>query len=419
MNEVDALIEQEKPRRLDYPSGGPGSECPFPTYALLRNEAPVYKEPGRDRYYVTRYDDVMFVLRNPHIFANELSRRSIQPDPRRGWPRLPTMADTAGPATLVDVDGESHKERRALAFKYFRPGVLHEHETWITECVDALLDGFAEGGEIEFVESFARPLPILVTCHLMDLPVDDYKKLQEWGSLEGSGLAYNDQARIDADYESQLRLGAYVSELIEARADCAGSDTISRLICDHRERYGDAWREVVRADAATLIVGGISTTAHLLASAMLLLLQHPEQLAQVREDRRLIPNMLEEALRLEAPSQWNPRMCTADTEIAGVPIPAGSQILIMYGAANRDERHFEGPDEFHVERAAAKDHLSFGYGPHFCLGAPLARLQGKIAFGRLLDRFCDFHLCGRDVTHIRSASFRAPREVLMALVPLR
>jgi cytochrome P450 len=175
------------------------------------------------------------------------------------------------------------------------------------------------------------------------------------------------------------------------------------------------------AEVANLFAAGNGTTAHMLVSTMLLLVQHPAELDRVREDRALIPTMLEEAMRLESPVQWLQRIVTSDTELAGVTVPAGSLVLVLWGAANRDDRKFEDPERFRIDRpSVAKHQTAFGYGIHMCVGAPLARLEGRIAFGRLLDRLTNFRLVGPDpITHIPNINQRAPTAVQIEFEEVR
>jgi cholest-4-en-3-one 26-monooxygenase len=187
---------------------------------------------------------------------------------------------------------------------------------------------------------------------------------------------------------------------------------ISEVVAEQVGRDGALNVAEVRAVSAALLAGGVVTTAHFMASAMLLLLENPDQLAKVRVEPTLIPRCTEEALRLEAPTQWTPRRAVQDVELAGVSIPAGAFVLLLQGACNRDPAVFDEPDRFDVTRPNATDHLSFGYGPHFCLGAPLARLEVRVAFEQLLARLDNLRLAsGNELTHNPSPQFRGLRRL--------
>jgi cytochrome P450 len=193
-----------------------------------------------------------------------------------------------------------------------------------------------------------------------------------------------------------LDMSGYLADALSARRDEPGEDMLSLWVQDHIEADGGFDLPNLIADASNLLVGGIATTGHMLGSTMRLLLSHPETLARVRQDGAAVVRAIEEALRLEAPIQWNTRLALREVEIGEVTLPAGALVIVAYCSANRDEDHFEDPDAFEIDRDELKDHIGFGHGAHFCMGAPLARLEGRIAFERLLDRFEDLGLSDRN-----------------------
>jgi cytochrome P450 len=190
------------------------------------------------------------------------------------------------------------------------------------------------------------------------------------------------------------------------------------MVQEHANLFGRLDLGKATADVAIMLTGGIVTTAHMVANTMLLLLRNPDQMAAARADMGLIPRVLEESLRLESPVQWQPRWATEDTELGGVVIPEGAQVNVLLGAANRDGDVFPASDEFATDRPRSSDHLAFGYGVHFCVGAPLARLEGRVAFEQLLRRLTSIRLLPEsDLGPIDSLVFRAPRALHLAFQP--
>ena len=386
--------------RVDYP-GLEGSECPWPLLERLRDEAPVYELPDRPGVFVvSRYDDVRFILGHTELFSSSAVRAGLS-----GF----SLVDVPSPADRVmnETDDPEHERKRRIAFAPLKPGRLKAYEPMITDLVDGLIDGFVDDGRVEFVEQFAHQLPVKLTCRLMGVPESDEGFVRTWGRFESSGLAWMDDEFKATQRENSKKMLDYLTELLLERRVRPGDDVMSAVIQEQIDRDGGFRLADVRAQTAILLGGGVVTAAHFLSSGMHLLVSNPDQMAMLKADPRLIPGMIDEALRLEPPSVWQPRRAAQDVELSGVRVPAGSYLLMVFGSGNRDQRHFECPERFDVERPNAKDHLSFGYGAHFCLGAPLARLELRIAFERLLARLADIRFApGNGFQHIRSVSFR-------------
>lgn len=374
-------------------------ECPYPVFELLQEEAPVHKVPGRDEYLVSRYEDIVYVLRHPEVFSNALARQA------RG------QGDgSEANASTIASDPPAHKAKRALTYSGFTPGRLRTYESVIQSITDTLIDSFIDKGAVEFVEDFASPLPILVFCELFfGNAREDYEKFRRWALLDGSGARYLPGERLEAGEERRRGMKEYLEATILDRHERPRDDILSEMIQKQVERDGALNLPYLRAEAGLLLAGGFVTTAHMIASAMLLMLQNPVQMASVRADHSRIPGMVEEALRVESPVQWQHRVAAIDTEIGGVQVPAGSMLVVMLGAGNRDKAKFEHPEVFDIEREDSNRHLAFGFGAHFCLGAPLGRLEGRIAFERLLHRLDEIELAeNNDFTHLDSPLFRGP-----------
>lgn len=389
------MIDQS---RVTYPSVE-GAECPFPVYELLRAEAPVYKVPGKPHYLVARHEDITYVLRHPEIFSSVRSRTGMTTTDHAGA--------TTGASSFIETDDPEHKARRATLARPFTPGRVRIIEPSVHRLADELIDGFIDAEEVELVSQFCNLLPTMVISEMLGFGHEDLVWLQPWGLIEASGmyLLPPEEQEIQRGY-SNVAIERLTAAIL-AREQTPTDDILSELIQQQTATFGCFDLDRVLADAATLYRGGIVTTAHLISSAFLLLLEHPEQMARVRADSSRIRVFIEECLRLEAPSQWNPRSVVQDTVLGGVAIPAGSHVLVLFASGNRDPEHFENPYEFDIDRPNAGDHTSFGLGTHFCLGAPLARLECKVAFEHLLRRLQDIRLApGSTISHIRSASFR-------------
>jgi cytochrome P450 len=351
-------------------------------------------------YVVSRYADVRYILGNPQLFSSGGVRAQLS-----GFDLIDVPSEDD--RVMNESDDPAHALKRRIGFAPLKPGRLKSYEPLILDLVDELIDRFVDDGRVEFVNQFAQPLPARLTCRLMGVPLEDEDFVRSWGRFESSGLAWMDDEFKQRQRSNSAKMLEYLTKLIQARHEDPQDDVISAVIKEQVDRDNEFHLADVRAQCAILIGGGVVTTAHFLSSCMRMLVDDPTQMARIRSDFKLIPNMLEEGLRLEPPSMWQPRIALQNVEVGGHKIPAGSFLLMMFCSANRDDRKFESPTHFDVTRKKAKEHLSFGYGAHFCLGAPLARLEMKIGFERLLTRLDNIRFGpNNDFKHIPSASFR-------------
>lgn len=388
-----------KPVSIKYPSPE-GAECPFPVYDYWRAEAPVYQLPDRPNVYVvSRDEDVRNVARDPDTFSSVGSRTRLN--------GFGYVGESTGGDTIVESDPPVHKAKHDLAFAALKPGRIREHAGWIQEIVDGLIDRFIDRGECEFVREFARRLPVAVTARFFGIPDEDLPLLEQWADLEVSGLSWMPQDRLDRQRRDADEMGVYLKGLVRDRHENPGEDFVSQLILLQTDRDGQPDLEEILAIAGNVLAGGAATTQHMLGGALLLLLEHPDQLERCRQEPAWIQRVLNEAMRLESSVQWVPRIVMRDTEIAGVPIRAGSYVLIVFASANRDPERFEDPAHFDPARRNVGDQIAFGTGIHSCIGAPLARLEGRIAIERLLARLGDIRVApGQEIRHVPSPSFR-------------
>lgn len=381
------------------------ARCPYEAYASLRRDAPVHLVPGRDEWVLSRHEDVVFALRHPEIFSNEGPTERAVPTSSR---------------SILNTDPPAHKEQRRLASRSFTPARIREYEPGIRRATDELIDRFAEAGEVEFVAAFAAALPIMVIAEIMGLPREDFAYIKRFTQVEGAGTPYLPPALQRELLGIGREMGTYLREKIEQRYADPGDDALSELVRGQVERDGELRLEYLVAEAGALLGGGVVSTAHMLTSTMLLLMRNPDVMARVRHDPSVLPRLLEESLRVEAPVQWQPRYTTQEVELHGRRIPAGARVFLLYGAANRDDRTFDTPEELDIDRENVKRHLSFGLGTHFCVGAPLARLEGTIAFERLLARMDDIRLSERnDYTPVGGVTFRGVTDLHLRFTPSR
>ncbi len=370
--------------------------CPYPIFsARLEQGVQVPEEEGAP-FLVSRHETIAHVLRHPEIFS---STTDLNAEAQPGWE-----------ASVFSSDPPEHTAKREIAHRTLKPGRLKSYEPMIEEIIDGLIDDFVDDGEVEFVGQFANLMSSEVMFRLLDISREQAGWVADI-TFEGIGarfLPHDMQVQQERD---GARLNEFMVEVVRDRLDHLGDDAISELIRGHRERKGEDDVSYLAVEASVFLLGGVLTTAHLTGTAMRLLLRHPEQMAEVRADHGLIPNMLEEAMRFESPLQFMPRVTLADTELEGVRIPARSELILIYAAGNRDERRFPAADRFDIHRSNVRRHLGFGMGPHFCLGAPLARLEGKISYERLLTRLEHIELADGedDGGYIASAFNRGPR----------
>jgi cytochrome P450 len=362
-------------------------EDPYALYATLLEEAPVHWDAQLEAFLVTRYDDLLQVLRDPETFSSAIGAMT-RPPPDSA---IAILAKGLPPAnTLITADPPMHGRYRSLVARAFTPRRVEKIREHVTRVAHDLIDGFEAAGEIELLSQFAAPLPLTIIAEQLGVPHSRIGDFKRWSDafLDFIGGLASEERSIECAHEILECQDFFTARIEQYRSDPA-DDILGVLI---RAKL-DGERPLNDAEMASILqqfmLAGNETSTAAIAATQRFLIEQPELLAEVRKDRSLVPGVVEEGFRLESPVQNIFRISTRDTEIAGVAIPAWSKVGVMYGAANRDPRVFPEPQRMDPRRSNVREHLAFGHGNHYCVGAGLARLEGCVALEALLDRFRD------------------------------
>jgi cytochrome P450 len=373
---------------------------PYPHYRALRDEAPVYFAPQTKAFCVSRYDDVMHVLRNPEIFSSRamftfLMNQGREGRPPLSWPLLRFLVrfvfqarlnpgEFATARNLIAQDGDSHSAMRGIVNRGFTPRRIASWEGRARELVEASMQKLRSGAPFDLVRDLAVPLPVTLIAEMLGVEKARLADFKRWSdciidTTTGPGRSHPFNPPM---VDTIVELAQYIRGVAEDRKRNPTDDLVSVIVAEQEGAQALSIREVIQF-VMLLLVAGNETTTNLIGNAVKALLAHPDELAQVVADPSLAPQVIEETLRFDAPIQLVFRTTTEDTEIAGTRIPKGSTVAPLLGSANRDERRFDDPDRFHVRRNP-QAHVGFGFGKHFCLGASLARLEARVALEALV-----------------------------------
>lgn len=352
----------------------------YETYARMRAENPVLLQRGLQGpiWFVTGYDEAKQVLGDHRRFASDY-RNTLAPEERQRGAGSPDLFDLLY-TNLLSTDKPDHTRLRALVSKAFTNRRVQALTPRIQQIADQLIDGFQDQGQMDLIDAYAFPLPIIVICELLGVPAADRDKFRVWSNTF-LGIAEDEPAYVQRLTDFVQYIGRMVAERRQAPRD----DLISGLV--HAEEAGDRLSEQeLYGMIALLIVAGHETTVNLISNGMLALMQHPDQMALLRREPALVETAVEEFLRYDgAVERSTTRYAAEDVQISGQLIKRGTPVIVVLGGADRDPALYEDADQLDVTHQNNK-HLGFGYGIHYCLGAPLARLEGKIAIGTLIQR---------------------------------
>jgi cytochrome P450 family 142 subfamily A polypeptide 1 len=375
-------------------SGDFWGAVPHDGLAWLRHNDPVHWDEAGRVWGITRYDDVKAVSAQPEVFS---SAGGIRPD--------------TGPIPMmIDMDDPEHLRRRRLVNKGFTPKRVAALRDRIREVVDGLVDRVCQQGTCDLVTDIAAWLPLVMIGDALGVEPEDHPTLLKWSDDLMRGQGQSDEALVLAMIGAFEGYNTYIREVIADRGRCPRDDLMSVLV--HAELDGDRLDEDALVHESLLIlIGGDETTRHVISGGVYQLLAEPSRWDRVRADRSLLPAAVEESLRWVSPIKNMCRTATRDVELGDKTIHEGDKLLLLYPSANRDEDHFADPFTFDLNRSP-NDHVAFGFGAHFCLGASLARLELTVAFETLLDRLPDLHLAGDGEPANRPANFVSGYESL-------
>jgi cytochrome P450 len=382
---------------------------PYPTYAALRVAAPVFFDAVHNLWVVSRYDDIFAIVRDTQTFSSHnATRASTKPLPAE----VQAVLATAWPLepTITTSDGDMHRRLRMSVSRVLTPRKMAEEEGAIRRDVDKLIDDMTCGGKCsaDLIDSFGWSLPLLTVTRLLGVPASDMEKFHRWGKSWLRILqATDDPDSLIAYARDVVEFQRYFMEIVESpksndpntfvgqlrSVELPGQDPLSHV---------EAMRIMVN-----IVLAGHVTVTRSIGNAVRLLHDHPQALEKLRSNPKVVETTVEEILRYESPAQGLFRTTTTATEVRGVRIPADARVMLHWGSANRDETAFDHPEIFDIERDSKSKHVAFGKGVHSCIGAPLARLQLKIALPRLYERLPNLRIADAPDAAVRDTVFFA------------
>jgi len=361
---------------------------PYATLQRLQREAPIYWSDTVGGWLVTRYDDIMPTFRNTSDYSNEgrLGRAAahLSATDREKLRVFEQHYTTKG---LLHSDPPDHTRLRRFTGKAFSPSRIEGIRPNIAKITGSLLDKCADQGGMEVVHDLASALPVAVLSELMGVPESDQYLLYRWAD-QLLGFQGTNKPSLDLLLAAQsaiVEIRQYLREVLQARRKDPGADLLSAFVMSENEPQGLSETEIINT-CQTLLVAGHETTTSLIGNGLALLLGDRRHWQRLLDDRSLVRSAIEEIVRYESPVARQPRRVTKPVQLGDVALREGDMLFQMLNAANRDPSHFESPDEFRVDRSP-NQHVGFGFGAHFCIGAPLSRAEGEVAFMALLERF--------------------------------
>jgi cytochrome P450 len=384
---------------------------PYPFYEALRAGGPVQWSELGQTWEIFGYAEVAAALRDPRLAADRSTLFFSWMDPERRAALAPLEEIHQG--MMLFSDPPKHTRLRGLVNKAFTPRVVEGLRDWIRTVVDRLLDDVEPAGRMDVIADLAAPLPVIVIAELLGVRAEDRVQLKHWSDAFAAFIGGAGAEDVpEWANEGIVALREYFGEEVARRRVEPGEDLISALLA--AEERGDVLSEnELFATCILVLIAGHETTTNLIGNGLLALLRNPDQRQLLRDDPSLIRSAIEELLRYDSPVQLTSRLAVAPLEVGGRQIEAGRFVDVWLGSANRDPAQFPDPERLDLRRADNR-HVAFGYGPHFCVGAPLARLEGQIAVSAVRDRFPTLTLVDEPLEYQHSTVFRALKRLPVA-----
>jgi cytochrome P450 len=394
-------------------------ECPYPTYALLRDAAPVFQDPRTGMYVVSRYEDLRMICLDTERFSNHRysnDHERLSGNARVAYDLFVEKGWVPG-ASLAARDDPEHAQMRSIFDQAFRPRRIDAIDPEVRDLAYELIDAFIDDGHCNVVRQFAVPLPLFIICRQMGAKEEDVWQIKAWTDAWFRGTGFNlTREQVVWATEMEIQAQHYFQPIFERLRRAPDDTLLSDLVNTEVPGWGRTLtdNELHAEMMQDTFVGGSETTTNALSAGIMLLARNPEVWERLRSDPdRYLRTFCEEVVRLESPVQGLSRMAKVDVELHGVTIPAGAVIDIRFAAGNRDPRRYANADSIDLERKSAANHLGFSSGTHYCLGAPLARRELYWGFKAFIDRIAEFRLApGRNtLRHYPNYALRALNEL--------
>jgi cytochrome P450 len=383
---------------------------PYPYYAALRRESPVHQiVPGLPFYSVTRFADVLFALQHPEVFSSTAIQGLARNSTAGAGSNVVGVHRLFESGMLIAVDPPDHTRLRRLVNRGFTPRRIALLEPRVREIARECVDKVVSRGEMDLMRDLAVPLPVTVIAQMLGVETGRIDQFKHWSDAVAVGYSgLSGEWSASSVSRALDEMAAYIERMLDDRRLHPRDDLLSVLV---QAEEGDALSTgEALGFVVLLLVAGNETTTNLIGNAMKALLAHPDQLAQVARQPALVPGMIEEVLRWDSPVQGLPRRVMQPIELAGSALSPGSDLVLMFAAANRDESRFPDPDRFDIQRNP-EGHLAFGHGIHYCLGASLARLEARVAFESLFERCRELRLDDDEIPLVDSPVVRGPERL--------